>query len=178
MCDVPHPGPRVASWRMARKRQRTGEAIVDSPPKAKAKASNDSLDAEEEKFRIWQLFVDDYHDMIVELPLEFERTFSLVRELEDAQQTHSSQLRTSLLSFLSASTAPPPQSASMTKTTTTSTTRSSDDGPSQHTRDLLANIAKNARAAVRAGEDKVNLCRALYENVCLAFSARTQKAKT
>lgn len=99
--DEPPPPPPAA-------------AVV--PPTDDAVADEDALEEEEEKQKIWELFAEEYHDsrfclsrtrlgetadlpvrcsptVVHELPLELQRSFYLVRELEDEQQSMSTEFR-------------------------------------------------------------------------------------
>ncbi|GAA5872029.1 hypothetical protein JCM8547_006217 [Rhodosporidiobolus lusitaniae] len=95
----------------------------------------------EERQRVYDAVAEDYHDIIFELPLEYHRTFALIRELEDAQQQHFTSLRTSFESLLSS--------------------RRSDKSAVPPAEELT----KFSAAAIRAGEDKVGLAVSLYETV-------------
>lgn len=69
----------------------------------------------------------------------------------------------SYVTSISAFTAATPPAAS----TSAKTNADEPEGPSEAARNILANIGKTTRAAIRAGEDKVGLAVTLYEAVSL-----------
>ncbi|KAM0746044.1 hypothetical protein T439DRAFT_330027 [Meredithblackwellia eburnea MCA 4105] len=116
---------------------------------------------QEEIARIWDIFAEEYHDIVAELPLEYQRTFSLLTELEDQQQAHTAslieQLKTYLESFDTQDL--PPEG-------TLSEDLDHESGElSARARDMMSAIAKAALASTRAAEDKVGLALGLYESV-------------
>ncbi|GAA5935198.1 hypothetical protein JCM10213_000675 [Rhodosporidiobolus nylandii] len=120
------------------------------------------LTAEElaEKERIYELIAEEYHDVVAELPLEYHRTFALLKELEDQQQNHTASLRTSLEAYISSLSSPTPVPSS---SATTSTANGQKAPPS--TKEKMAELSRLATAAIRAGEDKVGIAVSLYESV-------------
>lgn len=121
--------------------------------------------------------------VVAELPLEYQRAFHLISELEETQQgTHlasnsasrcpltllatgsTAALKSSLQSYIAALSNPTAPASPVASTSAPSYT-DEEEGPSPFQRQTLNSIAKSARAAVRAGEDKVGLAVALYESV-------------
>ncbi|GAA6021219.1 hypothetical protein JCM11491_001612 [Sporobolomyces phaffii] len=103
--------------------------------------ANPDADAEadlDEKWRIYDLVSEEYHDIVTELPLDYQRTFMLIKELDDEQQSHTAVLKTSLTRYLTA------------------------NAPTVDAFDVLARDHELAR---RACEDKVTLALALYDSV-------------
>jgi hypothetical protein len=116
-----------------------------------------------------------------ELPLEYQRTFRLVRELEDQQQgafvssswpnivltaslisvAHTTELQSSLEALV-ASTLNPSSAPSPAPSTSTA---DEPPQPSPSMRARLNKLSSLATAAVRAGEDKIGLAITLYEAV-------------
>ncbi|GAA6049924.1 hypothetical protein JCM3770_007052 [Rhodotorula araucariae] len=116
---------------------------------------------QEEMERIYDLVAEEYHDILSEMPIEYQRTFHLLRELEDSQQQHETGLRTALEAYIAAMqnpTAAPSPAAS---------TSTADEPPRINgaAREQLAKLSEHATRAVRAGEDKVGLASTLYEMV-------------
>ncbi|GAA5883084.1 hypothetical protein JCM16303_006082 [Sporobolomyces ruberrimus] len=54
----------------------------------------------DEKWRIYEMIAEEYHDIVTELPLDYQRTFMLMKELDDEQTTHSTTLSSTLRSYL------------------------------------------------------------------------------
>ncbi|GEM10862.1 inhibitorof growth protein 4 [Rhodotorula toruloides] len=115
----------------------------------------------EELERIYDMLAEEYHDILNELPLEYQRTFRLVRELEEQQQTHTAELQSSLETIV-ASTLERSAAPSPARSTSTS---DEPPQPSSSMRARLNKVSLLATAAVRAGEDKVGLAITLYEAI-------------
>ncbi|GAA5886312.1 hypothetical protein JCM6882_001600 [Rhodosporidiobolus microsporus] len=118
----------------------------------------------DEMTRIYESIAEDYHDIVAELPLEYHRTFALMRELEDQQQEHTSSLRLTLESYISALVS----SASAAPSPAASTSTSDEPAApkiSAAAREKWGELGRHALGAIRAGEDKVGLAVGLYESV-------------
>ncbi|GAA6040859.1 hypothetical protein JCM8097_007752 [Rhodosporidiobolus ruineniae] len=150
------------------------DASTSSAPSAK-QPQHDSQEHQEptqeeldDLLRVYEDLAEDYHDIVAELPLEYHRTFTLMRELEDQQQNSTTSLRASLLGYISAlssaSSAPSP-AASTPLSDLSSTAPLSAPKLSAEALTRLSELEKYALAAVRAGEDKVGLAASLYESV-------------
>ncbi|SCV69346.1 BQ2448_2366 [Microbotryum intermedium] len=104
---------------------------------------------------------------VIELPLEFRRTFTLVRELEDSQQAATLAFKQQLLAYLhliALSSRPTVLAQSVSKGASAATRQLVP--PSEVTkRMMLHQVTKAARATIRAVEDKINLTQTLYESV-------------
>ncbi|GAA5968460.1 hypothetical protein JCM11641_007643 [Rhodosporidiobolus odoratus] len=116
----------------------------------------------DEKARIYDLVAEEYHDIVTELPLEYHRAFALLKELEDQQQTHTTNLRTSLEAYIASLSNPSfaPSPAPSTSTADEPLPKISDNA-----KEKMQELARLATAGVRAGEDKVGLAVSLYELV-------------
>ncbi|GAA6009705.1 hypothetical protein JCM10207_004162 [Rhodosporidiobolus poonsookiae] len=119
----------------------------------------------DDKMRVFEAIAEDYHDIVTELPLEYHRTFALMRELEDAQQSHTSSLRSSLTAYLSTLGTSPSSAASPAPSTPTSEAPPTLPRFTAANRASLGQLNKLATDAIRAGEDKVGLAISLYESV-------------
>ncbi|GAA5992175.1 hypothetical protein JCM10908_001804 [Rhodotorula pacifica] len=135
----------------------------------------------EEMERIYDMLAEEYHDIVAEMPIEYHRTFLLMRELEDQQIARTEDFKTALQDYLAStlvvqpqphsgttdsapsSAAPSPAASTSTSTTTTDGLNGSRIGVAG--RDKMLKVAEMATAAVRAGEDKVGLAITLYEAV-------------
>ncbi|TNY23918.1 hypothetical protein DMC30DRAFT_372177 [Rhodotorula diobovata] len=125
-------------------------------PKARSKEEQEELE------RRYDLIAEEYHDILSELPLEYQRTFQLMRELEDSQQDHETGLRSSLEAYIvvmQTATAAPSPAAS------TSTAEAEPPRLSPAAREHLAKLSEHANKAVRAADDKHGLAVTLYEMV-------------
>ncbi|SGY76464.1 BQ5605_C005g03492 [Microbotryum silenes-dioicae] len=145
---------------------------------------------EDERLEHWENFVEEYHDgvtetdkapsvissplAVIELPLEFRRTFTLVRELEDSQQAATLAFKQQLLAYLhliAASYRSAVRAQPLSKEAHAATPQSppiSHVSPplSETTRRMmLIQVTKAARATIRAAEDKINLTQTLYDLV-------------
>ncbi|GAA5948437.1 hypothetical protein JCM3765_001419 [Sporobolomyces pararoseus] len=98
----------------------------------------------DEKWRIYEMISEEYHDIVTELPLDYQRTFMLMKELDDEQQAHTSTLKTTLTNYF-------------------------QNLPSYSTYAARASqfdqIQKDYLSTTRACEDKINLALTLYESV-------------
>ncbi|GAA5879432.1 hypothetical protein JCM1840_007038 [Sporobolomyces johnsonii] len=147
----------------------TADAMVDalaqlekSKQADKDGEEQDGTDDEmEEKWRIWDMIAEEYHDIVSELPLEYQRTFMLMRELEDEQQAHTASLKTLLEAHIHSTVNP----SSAPSPAPSGSTLDEPLRPSGGTKERLATLGNAARSAIRAGEDKVGLAITLYEAV-------------
>ncbi|ORY66625.1 hypothetical protein BCR35DRAFT_282865 [Leucosporidium creatinivorum] len=141
-----------------------------APPPAPAPAPEEEAEddeeegdeEEDERHRVWDMFSDEYHDIVTELPLEFQRNFHLIRELEDSQQSSTRLLQTLLQDYITSLTSTAPSTPAPT------TAAEGEELPASATttaKERLELISKTARNAIRAGEDKVGLAVTLYESV-------------
>ncbi|KAL8290632.1 hypothetical protein RQP46_002890 [Phenoliferia psychrophenolica] len=116
---------------------------------------------EEERHKTWDSFAEEYHDIVAELPLEYQRNFILLKDLELVQQqaatSHNAAIQAYLAHLASSNPASPVEDEN----------EMSEPGGvlKTSTRGLLAAISKASQTAVRAGEDKVALAVALYDSV-------------
>ncbi|GAA5848931.1 hypothetical protein JCM9279_004668 [Rhodotorula babjevae] len=116
---------------------------------------------QEEMERLYDLVAEEYHDIVAEMPLEYQRTFQLMRELEDSQQEHEQGLKTSLGAYIAAllnATAAPSPAAS-------TSTAAEPPTLSPAAREHLVELSEHANKAVRAADDKHGLAVTLYEMV-------------
>ncbi|GAA5869373.1 hypothetical protein JCM3774_004216 [Rhodotorula dairenensis] len=190
--EGPAPAPRDSDWKGKQKQVDPGpttqnrdadedDALPDSRPELNL----------EEMERIYDMLAEDYHDIVVEMPIEYQRTFLLMRELEDQQIARTEDFKTALQDYLastvvqledanpppratsnsqaSASSSAAPSPAPSTSAASVSTTTADGLVGSRATaaadRDKMLKVAEMATAAVRAGEDKVGLAITLYEAV-------------
>ncbi|GAA6020882.1 hypothetical protein JCM8202_005481 [Rhodotorula sphaerocarpa] len=139
----------------------------------KGKAKETAQDEEEipprdleEMERIYDMLAEEYHDIVAELPIEYQRTFLLMRELEDQQTARTDEFKSALLDYIASTLLPTSATPSAAPSPAPST--STADEPIRTTvvgRDKMLRAAQLATAAVRAGEDKVGLAITLYEAV-------------
>ncbi|CEQ39422.1 SPOSA6832_00936 [Sporobolomyces salmonicolor] len=176
-----------------------------SEQRSKDGEDQDRTDDEmEEKWRIWDMIAEEYHDseppplplinrsrldtivsppaVVSELPLEYQRTFMLMRELEDEQQgpffqpsplprtanlpfrpetAHTASLKTLLEAHIHSTSNP----SSAPSPAPSGSTLDAPLPPSRAAKERLATLGNAARSAIRAGEDKVGLAITLYEAV-------------
>ncbi|GAA5843507.1 hypothetical protein JCM3766R1_004353 [Sporobolomyces carnicolor] len=93
----------------------------------------------DEKWRIYEMVSEEYHDIVTELPLDYQRTFMLLKELDDEQTSSTQNLAATLRRHLDAKT----------------TAKAADYDA----------IQSSYLATTRACEDKVNLALTLYESI-------------
>ncbi|KAM0786950.1 hypothetical protein ACM66B_002370 [Microbotryomycetes sp. NB124-2] len=137
--------------------QQTPAATQQQPPTTGAPTPQPLSAEEEERWRVWDLFSEDYHDIINDLPLQFQRNFQIMRGLEDTQQASFDSAKVSLLSYLKTlPTLPTGKKDKAAKNTA---------GKATPNVDALLNMSKALKSALRAGEDKVSLALRLYETV-------------
>ncbi|KAK4705789.1 hypothetical protein P7C70_g403, partial [Phenoliferia sp. Uapishka_3] len=101
----------------------------------------------------------EYHDIVVEAPLEYQRNFLLLTELEHAQQQATHNLHNTMKAYLtsfSPSTPPTPGATPNPKQT---------EFINQRPNGAITSILKACQMAIRAGEDKVGLAVSMYESV-------------
>ncbi|GAA5821699.1 hypothetical protein JCM10212_004197 [Sporobolomyces blumeae] len=160
-------------------------ATRSTPPAGDLQPDEDDVQPgaadDQDRERIWDTVVDEYHDIITELPLEYQRTFVLLRELEDEQQVHTKSIRTSLETYLRLRESSSPNLSTETPPRTDPRHRTSDPhrsagAPSRQDaterarasegeRNAKQDISKALELAMRSAEDKVNLALTLYESV-------------
>ncbi|GAA5828348.1 hypothetical protein JCM5353_004801 [Sporobolomyces roseus] len=100
----------------------------------------------EEKWRMYEMIQEEYHDIINELPLDYQRTFILLRELDSESTQIQTSLKRSLTSYLS-------------KVSQNPLLPHKDKVP--HFKSLQNEIDRLKRSS----EDKINLALTLYESV-------------
>ncbi|GAA5939127.1 uncharacterized protein JCM15063_004435 [Sporobolomyces koalae] len=103
---------------------------------------------DDERWRIYEMLSEEYHDILTELPLDYHRTFMLMQELEQEQQEHTLSLKSNLKEYL------------VQLDSSTSGTMADRDQPAR-----VRQIESTFDLAHRALEDKVNLALTLYESV-------------
>lgn len=134
----------------------------------------------EEMERIYDMLAEDYHDIVAELPIEYQRTFLLIRDLEDQQIARTKDFKAALQDCLALTQAQPDRNAPTTESASSSAAPSPAPSTSTTTtergvvllsrigslgRDKMLKVAEMATAAVRAGEDKIGLAITLYDAV-------------
>ncbi|TKA53545.1 hypothetical protein B0A53_03836 [Rhodotorula sp. CCFEE 5036] len=173
--DVPN---QVSSGDKGKQKQ------LEPPPQAETEGRDDNdSDAQsnlEEMERIYDMLAEDYHDIVAELPIEYQRTFLLMRDLEDQQIARTKDFKAALQDYLASTQAQPNRTAETTKSASSSAAPSPAPSTSTTTteggagslsrvgsvgRDKMLKVAEMATAAVRAGEDKVGLAITLYDAV-------------
>ncbi|SCZ97589.1 BZ3500_MvSof-1268-A1-R1_Chr4-3g07274 [Microbotryum saponariae] len=151
-------------------------ATSSSPTRSTSQGGHgeEASEDEDERLKHWENFVEEYHDAVIELPLEFRRTFTLVRELEDSQQAATLAFKQQLLAYLHliavsyrSAVRAQPLSKEAPAATPQSQPISHVSPPLSETtrRMMLIQVTKAARATIRAAEDKINLTQTLYDLV-------------
>ncbi|GAA5995556.1 uncharacterized protein JCM10292_005247 [Rhodotorula paludigena] len=153
--DAPAP-PAETSASLAINKPDDATAAADAIEQPQERTAEE----QEELERVFDLVAEEYHDIISELPLEYQRTFRLLRELEDAQQAHTSDLRTALERYIDSTLEPPTSAPSPAASTSTS---AGPPRPSAAALEHFAQLSHLADEAIRKGEDKVGLAIGLYE---------------
>ncbi|KAK4052841.1 hypothetical protein OIV83_002128 [Microbotryomycetes sp. JL201] len=153
MQDEPQPAAAAATEATAASQQTPtaapAQTLVTGAPTPKPLSAE-----EEERWRVWDLFSEDYHDIINDLPLQFQRNFQVMRTLEDTQQASFNTAKITLLSYL----------RTLPTLPTGRTDKSAKNAAGPNT-DALLDMSKALKSALRAGEDKVSLALRLYETV-------------
>lgn len=57
-------------------------------------------DEDEDKYKVWEMFADQYHDIVEQLPLELQRSFQLMLEHDEQMRAHQKALQTATKEYL------------------------------------------------------------------------------